>query len=118
MALMQNFIKAALFTLVLAVAAPVAAQDFDVGLEAYNRGDFAAALREFQPLAEQGYVRESGRPGLPAGARWRSRRHADRHQALADSLFKGSLSVVVVSLAEDRSVILPKADRLLLIMAE
>ena len=28
--------------------------DFKAGMEAYNRGDFAKALREWRPLAEQG----------------------------------------------------------------
>jgi TPR repeat protein len=28
--------------------------DFKAGMEAYNRGDFATALREWRPLAEQG----------------------------------------------------------------
>ena len=28
--------------------------DFDKGLDAYDRGDYATALREFKPLAEQG----------------------------------------------------------------
>ena len=51
---MQNFIKAALLALVLALAAPVAAQDFAAGWAAYKRGDYAAALREFRPLADQG----------------------------------------------------------------
>ncbi len=32
----------------------MAAQDIDAGLEAYERDDYAAALREFQALAEQG----------------------------------------------------------------
>ena len=35
---------------------PVTAQDFDVGLEAYTAGDYATALKEFQPLAEGGNV--------------------------------------------------------------
>ncbi len=30
------------------------AADFKTGLDAYNRGDFAAALREWQPIAENG----------------------------------------------------------------
>jgi TPR repeat protein len=30
------------------------AADFKTGLDAYNRGDFAAALREWQPIAQQG----------------------------------------------------------------
>ena len=31
-----------------------AATDFEKGLEAYDKGDFATALREWKPLAEQG----------------------------------------------------------------
>ncbi len=30
------------------------AADFQAGLEAYNRGDYATALKEWRPLAEQG----------------------------------------------------------------
>ena len=48
----------AIHFLVLAVlmtlSSPVAAQDFQKGLAAFNAGDFAAALREWTPLAEQG----------------------------------------------------------------
>ena len=51
---MQNGMKAAFIALVLALAAPVAARDFDAGKEALKRGDYAAALREWQPLAERG----------------------------------------------------------------
>ncbi len=51
---MKNSVKAALFALVFAFAAPLAAQDFEAGDKAYNRGDYAAALREWRPLAEQG----------------------------------------------------------------
>ena len=32
----------------------VTAQDFSKGMEAYKAGDFATALKEFKPLAEQG----------------------------------------------------------------
>ena len=32
------------------------AADFQTGLEAYERGDFATALREWRPLAEQGHA--------------------------------------------------------------
>ena len=28
--------------------------DYQAGMDAYNRGDFATALREWRPLAEQG----------------------------------------------------------------
>lgn len=49
------------------------AQDYDTGVAAYNAGDFAAALREWRPLAKQGnaaaqtnfgvmYVRGEGVP--------------------------------------------------------
>lgn len=38
----------------LLLTMPAAAQDFEKGLQAYQRGDFAAALKEWRPLAEQG----------------------------------------------------------------
>ena len=41
-----------LLSLVLVV--PPAWADFQAGMDAKNRGDFAKALREWQPLAEQG----------------------------------------------------------------
>ena len=40
--------------IILLVAMPVAG-DFQAGMEAYDRGDFAVARREFRPLAEQGH---------------------------------------------------------------
>jgi uncharacterized protein len=33
---------------------PVSAQDFQKGLAAYNAGDYATALKEWKPLAEDG----------------------------------------------------------------
>jgi len=45
-------------TLVLSIfwlSAPAWA-DFQAGVDAYDRGDYATALREFRPLAEQGNV--------------------------------------------------------------
>ena len=44
------------FVLVLALAlsAPVSAADFEAGVEAYNRGDYATAWEEWRPRAEQG----------------------------------------------------------------
>ena len=41
-----------------------AAADFQAGLDAYNRGDFAAALKEWQPLAEQGDANSQYNLGL------------------------------------------------------
>lgn len=40
--------------IVLLLAAPVVAADFEKGAAAYNRGDYATALREWKPLAKQG----------------------------------------------------------------
>ena len=37
-------------------AAEARSADFQKGLEAYEAGDYAAALHEFRPLAEQGVV--------------------------------------------------------------
>ena len=51
---MRNVIKAAIVALDIALATPLAAQDFDAGMEAYQRGDYTAALSEFRPLADQG----------------------------------------------------------------
>jgi uncharacterized protein len=40
--------------LLMTLSSPVAAQDFQKGLAAYNAGDFATALQEWTPLAEAG----------------------------------------------------------------
>jgi TPR repeat protein len=40
--------------LALLVALPAIAQDFQKGMVAYKRGDYATALREFRPLAMKG----------------------------------------------------------------
>ena len=42
--------------LILTLLASVHAADFQAGMEAYNRGDFATALHEFRQLAEQGHA--------------------------------------------------------------
>ncbi len=44
------------FVLALALPAPVLAADFQAGSEAYIRGDYATALKEWKPLAEQGQI--------------------------------------------------------------
>ena len=36
------------------IASPIAAQDFNKGLAAAQAGDFATALKEWKPLAEDG----------------------------------------------------------------
>ena len=35
---------------------PVAAQDWDKGNDAFEAGDYATALKEWRPLAEQGNI--------------------------------------------------------------
>ena len=40
--------------LALALSVPVLAADYGAGWEAYNRGDYATALKEWLPLAQQG----------------------------------------------------------------
>ena len=42
--------------LAIGLAMPAWGQDLDAGLAAYNRGDYAAALKGLLPLAEQGYA--------------------------------------------------------------
>ena len=51
---MRNAVRATIVAIVIALATPAAAQDYDIGYEAYLNGDYAAALREWQPLADQG----------------------------------------------------------------
>ena len=46
------------------LAAPAYAQDLKKGIEAYERGDYAAALREIRPLAEQGHATAQFNLGL------------------------------------------------------
>ena len=48
---MRNIFITALF---IAFAAPISAQDFDRGVEAYRSGDYVTAMNEWRPLAEQG----------------------------------------------------------------
>ena len=50
---MKRFV-ALCFVAVAFATAPAFSADFQTGLDAYKKGDFATALLEFQPLAEQG----------------------------------------------------------------
>ena len=60
----RRTIRVAVFAVCTSLAAPVAAQDFDVGLEAAQRGDYATALENWQPLAEQGHAEVQYHLGL------------------------------------------------------
>ena len=46
-----------LFLLLSLIPFPAWAADFDKGLTAYNNGDYATALKQWTPLAEQGDAR-------------------------------------------------------------
>jgi len=46
-----------LAVLLCSLSLTAGAQDFDKGLAAYNRGDYATALREWRPLAERGLAK-------------------------------------------------------------
>ena len=54
--------------MLVALATPMLAQDavptVSEGIAAYERGDYAMALREFRPLAEQGYAGAQNNLGL------------------------------------------------------
>ena len=50
---MMTLIRCAVVALIL-TPAPGAAQDYDAGLDAYRVGDYATALQEWTPLAEEG----------------------------------------------------------------
>ncbi len=43
--------------LALVLSAPSLAANYEAGQEAYDRGDYATALKEWRPLAEQGDAR-------------------------------------------------------------
>ena len=51
-----------LFSLFLGL--PSYSSDFDKGLTAYNNGDYATALKEWKPLAEEGDVDAQTNLGL------------------------------------------------------
>ncbi len=60
---MVHIVLCAAVLLVTAVASPVLA-DFDEGVAAYKRGDYATAQREFRVLAEQGHDKAQFNLGL------------------------------------------------------
>jgi TPR repeat protein len=54
-ALLSHFRAVALATVLSLVVTPLAAQDWQKGLDAYNAGDYSAAISEWQPLVDQGH---------------------------------------------------------------
>ena len=51
---MNRTIRVAAFAICAALAAPVAAQNYRAGSIAFDDGDYATALENWRPLAEQG----------------------------------------------------------------
>lgn len=56
--------------MMLLLATPAVAQDFEKGVEALKRGDVAAAMSEWRPLAEQGHVEAQFELGLMYDIGW------------------------------------------------
>ena len=54
---MPQLTRITLVFIALLIAAPVSAADFEKGLAAYDRSDYATALREWKPLAKQGHAK-------------------------------------------------------------
>jgi TPR repeat protein len=53
----MNLMKKLLVCILLVLlGTQISAQEIDKGYEAYNDGDYATALKEWKPLAEQGYA--------------------------------------------------------------
>ena len=61
---MTKTLAIAVVVLLFALGAPSAWAGWDEGMAAYKRGDYATALREFRPLANQGDVRAENGLGV------------------------------------------------------
>ena len=61
---MKKTVAQFILLLVALLAVPAYAQDFDKGLAAAERGNYATALQEWRPLAEQGHVEAQFNLGL------------------------------------------------------
>ena len=74
---MKNLTVALAFLMTLSL--PVSAQDFQKGYAAYEAGDYATALQEWTPLANQGHVNAQQKLGnfythekdYPKARKWR-----------------------------------------------
>ena len=62
--LLQDDVKKCAVIFLFTAAAVLWCADFQAGLEAYNRGDYAAALKEWQPLADKGDANSQYNLGL------------------------------------------------------
>jgi uncharacterized protein len=63
----MSHLRSILITLALSfvvLSIPASAQDFERGYRAFERGDYAAALRDFRPLADRGIAKAQLAMGL------------------------------------------------------
>ena len=60
---MNRILTSAILCLMLVFSSGVSAQDFQKGFDAYKSGDYASALREWKPLAEQGHAKAQSNLG-------------------------------------------------------
>jgi TPR repeat protein len=61
--LLLTGLMAAMFAVASPVASRALAADFEAGCDAFEQGDFAAALEQWRPLAEQGHAQAQYRVG-------------------------------------------------------
>ncbi len=73
--------------LALVLPAPVLAAGLEAGVEAYDRGDYATALKEWRPLAEQGNA--AAQVGL--GAMYRQGKGVPQNHVEAESWFRKAI---------------------------
>ena len=66
----RSLLIVAALLMMAAVSPPAMAGDFDKGMTTYNRGDYAAALAEWRPLAEQGLAKAQHNLGLMYDKGW------------------------------------------------
>ena len=59
-----------ILSLLTLLSAPALGADFDKGVSAFQRGDYAIALREWTPLAEQGHAKAQHNLGVMYGVGW------------------------------------------------
>ena len=61
---MRAFHGVVVIVLALALPVHVWAADYQAGFYAYDRGDYATALKEWRPLAEQGHAKAQYNLGI------------------------------------------------------
>ena len=62
---MKRLFMLPVLLLTLMIGNPASSADFQKGLDAAQRGDFATALKEWKPLAEQGHANSQFYLGCP-----------------------------------------------------